>query len=150
MSFNKILGVGVALSVLLSANSASAGALEDRVKDTYTNPPITVENPDDPIITPLELQIIKPDTYSSYNAYERSFTLVPENGEDANLWIHNTSTDTIYAKVTVGSLSPLVVPIEKGKQNTIRIGVVGTTAVKVYIYSSTGHKIDMSISARQF
>lgn len=150
MSFERILGVGVALSVLLSANSVTAGALEDRIKDTYTNPSITAESLDDPMITPMELQIIKPDTYSSYNAYERSFTLNPENGEDANLWIHNTSTDTIYAKVTVGSLSPFVVPFEKGKQTTIRIGVIGATSVKVYIYSSTGHKMDMSISARQF
>ncbi|WDQ34976.1 hypothetical protein PTQ21_12340 [Paenibacillus marchantiae] len=150
MSFNKILGVGVALSVLLSANSASAGALEDRVKDTYTNPPITVENPDDPIITPFELQIIKPDTYSSYNAYERTFTLNPDNGEDANIWIQNNSTDTIYAKLTVGNLSPIDISIEKGTQKTTRLAVIGTTKVKLYIYSSTGHKIDMSISARQF
>ncbi|WP_419890211.1 hypothetical protein [Paenibacillus xylanexedens] len=150
MSFNKILGVGVALSVLLSASSASAGALEDRVKDTYTNPPITVENPDDPIITPFELQIIKPDTYSSYNAYERTFTLNPDNGDDANIWIQNNSTDTIYAKLTVGNLSPIDIPIEKGTQKTTRIGVIGTTKVKLYIYSSTGHKIEMSISARQF
>ncbi|MCG7377395.1 hypothetical protein MH215_10345 [Paenibacillus sp. ACRSA] len=150
MSLNKILGAGIALSVLLSANPASANPLEDRIKDTYTNPPITVENPDDPIITPLDLQIIRPDSYSSYNAYERYFTLTPENGEDANLWIQNTSTDTIYAKVTVGSLSPLDVPIAKGKQSNIRLGVIGTTSVKVYVYSSTGHKVEMNISARQF
>ncbi|WP_307217011.1 hypothetical protein [Paenibacillus tundrae] len=145
-----MLAVGVALAVILSANSVTADPLEDRVEETYTNPSITVESLDDPEINSMELQIIKPDTYSSFNAYERSFTLNPENGEDADLWIHNTSSDTIYAKVTVGSLSPLVVPFEKGKQNIIRIGVIGTTSVKVYTYSSTGHKIDMSISARQF
>ncbi|MDQ0171572.1 hypothetical protein J2T19_003034 [Paenibacillus tundrae] len=150
MLFNRMLAVGVALAVILSANSVTADPLEDRVEETYTNPSITVESLDDPEINSMELQIIKPDTYSSFNAYERSFTLNPENGEDADLWIHNTSSDTIYAKVTVGSLSPLVVPFEKGKQNIIRIGVIGTTSVKVYTYSSTGHKIDMSISARQF
>ncbi|MEY8745450.1 hypothetical protein [Paenibacillus tundrae] len=150
MLFNRMLAVGVALAVILSANSVTADPLEDRVEETYTNPSITVESLDDPMINSMELHIIEPDTFSGYSAYERSFTFNPENGEDADLWIHNTSSDTIYAKVTVGSLSPLVVPFEKGKQNIIRIGVIGTTNVKVYTYSSTGHKIDMSISARQF
>ncbi|KQY94744.1 hypothetical protein ASD24_04145 [Paenibacillus sp. Root52] len=150
MLFNKMIGVGVALAVILSTNSVTPGALDDRVKETYTNPPTSLENLDDSVITPMELHIIEPDTFSGYSAYERSFTFNPENGEDADLWIHNTSSDTIYAKVTVGSLSPLVVPFEKGKQNIIRIGVIGTTSVKVNTYSSTGHKIDMSISARQF
>lgn len=138
MSFNIILGAGLALSILLSAHPASA------------NPPITVEKPDDSIITPMDIQLIRPDRYSSYNAYERSFALNPDNGEDTNLWIHNTSTNTMYTKVTVGDLSPIDIPIEKGTQTKIRIGVIGTTKVKVYVYSSIGHKIDMNISARQF
>ncbi|MEC0129304.1 hypothetical protein [Paenibacillus pabuli] len=150
MSFIKSLGFGVALSLLLSANSVSAGELEDRVKDTYNLPLIFVENPADPTITPFDVQLIRPDSYSSYNAYENSFALEPDNGETANLWIQNTSTDTIYAKVTVGSLSPLDVPINKGTQKTLTLAAGVKTNVKVYIYSSTGHKIDINISARQF
>lgn len=117
MAFNKILGVGVALSVLLTANSASAGALEERVKDTYTNPPITVENSDDPIITPFDVQLIRPENYSSYNAYEKSFSMDPGNGSDGNLWIKNTSSDDLWVKVFVnGSNDPLEVSVKKGAQ----------------------------------
>ncbi|MFX3647269.1 MAG: hypothetical protein ACE3K2_20210 [Paenibacillus sp.] len=150
MIFNVILGAGLALSILLSANSASVVELEDRVKNAYINPPITVENINDPIVTPLDIQLIEPFNYSSYNAYEKSFTLNSENGETSNLWINNTSTDTIYVKITVGNLSPIDIPIKKGTHKTTRIGVIGTTKVKLYIYSSTGHKMDMSISARKF
>ncbi|MEK3705019.1 hypothetical protein MKY87_13070 [Paenibacillus sp. FSL R7-0198] len=150
MNFNVILGAGLALSILLSAHPASTDELEDRVKDAFTNPPITVENTEDPIINPMDVQLIRPFNYSSYNAYENSFTLDPDNGEDADVWIQNNSTDTIYAKLTVGNLSPIDIPIKKGTQKTTRIGVIGTTNVKVYIYSSTGHKMDMNISARQF
>lgn len=150
MSFNKILGVGVALSVLLSASSASAGALEDRVKDTYTNPPITVENPDDPIITPMDVQLIISTNYSSYAGYEKSFTMDPKNGEDGNLWIRNTSTDTLYIKISTNGNSPLEVPIDKGTQKTIQLAVGVSTSFKVEVVSKTGHKVDMSISARQF
>lgn len=150
MLFNIILGAGVALSILLSAHPASAVDLEDRVQDALTSSPITMENTEDSIINPMDVQLIRPFNYSSYNAYEKSFTLVPDNGEDADVWIQNNSTDTIYAKITVGNLSPIDIPIKKGTQKTTRIGVIGTTNVKVYIYSSTGHKMDMNISARQF
>ncbi|WP_340399647.1 hypothetical protein [Paenibacillus sp. FSL H8-0079] len=150
MLFNIILGAGVALSILLSAYPASAVDLEDKVQDALTTSPITMENTEDSNITPMDVQLIRPFNYSSYNAYEKSFTLVPDNGEDANVWIQNNSTDTIYAKITVGNLSPTDIPIEKETQKTTRIGVIGTTNVKVYIYSSTGHKMDMNISARQF
>ncbi|WP_017691914.1 hypothetical protein [Paenibacillus sp. PAMC 26794] len=150
MLFNIILGAGVALSILLSAHPASAVDLEDRVQDALTTSPITMENTEDSIINPMDVQLIRPFNYSSYNAYEKSFTLVPDNGEDADVWIQNNSTDTIYAKITVGNLSPIDIPIKKGTQKTTRIGVIGTTNVKVYIYSSTGHKMDMNISARQF
>ncbi|WP_339788444.1 hypothetical protein NSQ38_07945 [Paenibacillus sp. FSL R7-0313] len=146
MLFNIILGTGVALSILLSAHPASTVELEDRVKDAFTPPPITV----DPIVTPMDIQLIRPFNYSSYNAYEKSFTLDPDNGEDADVWIQNNSRDTIYAKLTVGNLSPIDIPIKKGTQKTTKIGVIGTTNVKVYIYSSTSHKMDMNISARQF
>ncbi|GAS84573.1 hypothetical protein [Paenibacillus amylolyticus] len=150
MIFNVNLGAGLALSILLSAHPASAIELEDRVQDALTTSPITVENTEDPIVTPMDIQLIRPFNYSSYNAYEKSFTLDPDNGETSNLWINNTSTDTVYAKITVGSLSPIDIPIKRGTQKTTRIGVIGTTNVKVYIYSSTGHKMDMNISARQF
>ncbi|WP_339257702.1 hypothetical protein MKZ12_27245 [Paenibacillus sp. FSL R5-0713] len=150
MSLNIILGAGLVFSLLLSSHQASAVRLEDRVKDAFTNPPITVENSNDPIVTPLDIQLIRPFNYSSYNAYEKSFTLDSDNGETSNLWINNTSTDTIYVKITVGNLSPIDISIKKGTQKTTRIGVIGTTNVKVYIYSSTGHKMDMNISARQF
>ncbi|WP_342552582.1 hypothetical protein [Paenibacillus sp. FSL R7-0652] len=151
MAFNKILGVGVALSVLLTANSASAGALEERVKDTYTNPPITVENSDDPIITPFDVQLIRPENYSSYNAYEKSFSMDPGNGSDGNLWIKNTSSDDLWVKVFVnGGNDPLEVSVKKGAQKTISFYVGVTTSYKIYVYSKTGHKIEMSISARQF
>ncbi|APO42672.1 hypothetical protein BS614_00320 [Paenibacillus xylanexedens] len=150
MLFNIILGAGVALSILLSVHPASAVDLEDRVQDALTTSPITMENTEDSIINPMDVQLIRPFNYSSYNAYEKSFTLVPDNGEDADVWIQNNSTDTIYAKLTVGNLSPIDIPIKKGTQKTTRIGVIGTTNVKVYIYSSTGHKMDMNISARQF
>ncbi|MEK4372038.1 hypothetical protein MHB71_27895 [Paenibacillus sp. FSL H7-0940] len=150
MLFNIILGAGVALSILLSAHPASAVDLEDRVQDALTTSPITMENTEDSIINPMDVQLIRPFNYSSYNAYEKSFTLVPDNGEDADVWIQNNSTDTIYAKLTVGNLSSIDIPIKKGTQKTTRIGVIGTTNVKVYIYSSTGHKMDMNISARQF
>ncbi|MEK4363551.1 hypothetical protein MKX68_13880 [Paenibacillus sp. FSL M8-0212] len=146
MLFNIILGTGVALSILLSAHPASTVELEYRVKDAFTPPPITV----DPIVNPMDVQLIRPFNYSSYNAYEKSFTLDPDNGEDADVWIQNNSTDTIYAKLTVGNLSPIDIPIKKGTQKTTRIGVIGTTNVKVYIYSSAGHKMHMNISARQF
>lgn len=114
MNFNVILGAGLALSILLSAHPASTDELEDRVKDAFTNPPITVENTEDPIINPMDVQLIRPFNYSSYNAYENSFTLDPDNGEDADVWIQNNSTDTIYAKLTVGNLSPIDIPIKKG------------------------------------
>ncbi|NMI03971.1 hypothetical protein HF638_08275 [Paenibacillus sp. SZ31] len=146
MIFNVILGAGLALSILLSAHPSSAIELEDRVQDALTTSPITM----DPIVTPMDIQLIRPFNYSSYNAYEKSFTLDPDNGETSNLWINNTSTDTVYAKITVGSLSPIDIPIKRGTQKTTRIGVIGTTNVKVYIYSSTGHKMDVNISARQF
>lgn len=146
MSFNIILSVCVALSVLLSATPINAGELID----DYTNPPIFVENPSDPIIAPKDVQLIISGTYSSYNAYEKSFTLDPSNGEDANLWIENTSTDTLYARITMGSNSPLVVSIDKDSQKTIKMGATKTTDVKVYVYSKTGHKMDITISARQF
>lgn len=107
MLFNIILGAGVALSILLSAYPASAVDLEDKVQDALTTSPITMENTEDSNITPMDVQLIRPFNYSSYNAYEKSFTLVPDNGEDANVWIQNNSTDTIYAKITVGNLSPL-------------------------------------------
>lgn len=150
MLFNVILGAGLALSILLSAHPVSAVGLEDRAKDAFTNPPITVENPDDPIITPMDLQLILLTNHSSYAAYEKSFTLDPANGESANLWIKNTSTDTLYAKITIGTLSPLEVPISKGTQKTITLAAGVKQNVHVYIYSSTGHKVDMTVSARQF
>lgn len=109
MSFNIILSVCVALSVLLSASPINAGELID----DYTNSPILVGNPSDPIIAPKDVQLIISGPYSSYNAYEKSFTLDPSNGEDANLWIKNTSTDTLYARITMGSNSPLEVSIDK-------------------------------------
>ncbi|WP_143786454.1 MULTISPECIES: hypothetical protein [Paenibacillus] len=148
--FNIILGASVALSILLSAHPASAVDVEDRVQDALTTSPITMENTEDSIINPMDVQLIRPFNYSSYNAYEKSFTLVPDNGEDADVWIQNNSTDTIYAKITVGNLSPIDIPIKKGTQKTTRIGVIGTTNVKVYIYSSTDHKMDMIIRAQQF
>ncbi|PRA03439.1 MULTISPECIES: hypothetical protein [Paenibacillus] len=150
MLFNIILGASVALSILLSAHPASAVDVEDRVQDALTTSPITMENTEDSIINPMDVQLIRPFNYSSYNAYEKSFTLVPDNGEDADVWIQNNSTDTIYAKITVGNLSPIDIPIKKGTQKTTRIGVIGTTNVKVYIYSSTDHKMDMIIRAQQF
>ncbi|MCF7757046.1 hypothetical protein KQ941_21630 [Paenibacillus xylanexedens] len=150
MSLNIILGAGLAFSILLSAHPVSAIELEDRVQGALTTSPITVENSNDPIVAPLDVQLIRPFNYSSYNAYEKSFTLDPDNGEDADVWIQNNSTDTIYVKLTVGNLSPIDIPIKKGTQKTTRIGVIDTTNVKVYIYSSTGHKMDMNISARQF
>ncbi|OMF12972.1 hypothetical protein BK131_17190 [Paenibacillus amylolyticus] len=78
MIFNVILGAGLALSILLSAHPASATELEDRVQDALTTSPITVENTEDPIVTPMEIQLIRPFNYSSYNAYEKSFTLDPD------------------------------------------------------------------------
>lgn len=146
MFFNIILSVSVALSVLVPATPINAGELIDH----YTNRFITVENSGDPIIAPKDVQLIISGTYSSYNAYEKSFTLDPSNGEDTNLWIKNTSTDTLYAKITMGNHSPLEIPIHKSTQKTIKMGATKTTDVKVYVYSKTGHKMDITISARQF
>jgi hypothetical protein len=148
--YSKLIGVGITLFVLLSSHITSSSTLEDKITDIYANPSTTVENPDDPMITPMGVQFIRPFDYKSYNAYEKSFTMDPENGEMANLWIKNTSKNTIYAQVTAGSLSSLDVPIVKGTQKTIIIGGSAKKNVKVYVYSSTGHKIEMSISARQF
>ncbi|MEN1985353.1 hypothetical protein [Paenibacillus hubeiensis] len=146
MFFNIILSVSVALSVLAPDTSINAGELIY----SYTNRFITVANPSDSIIAPKDVQLIISGTYSSYNAYEKSFTLDPNNGEDANLWIKNTSTDTLYARITMGSNSPLEVSIDKDSQKTIKMGATKTTDVKVYVYSKTGHKMDITISARQF
>lgn len=46
--------------------------------------------------------------------------------------------------------SPLEVPIDKGAQKTIQLVAGVTTSFKVEVVSKTGHKIDMTISARQY
>lgn len=147
MSFSKILSIGIALSLLLSATPSNDGEFNDN----YTNSPITVQNSDNQVITPFDVQLIRPDNYISYNAYEKSFVMDPGNGSNAALWIKNTSADDLGIKVFVnGSNDPLEVSIEKDTQKTISIYVGVTTTYKVYVYSRTGHKIEMSVSARQF
>ncbi|MBY0119714.1 hypothetical protein NST33_11870 [Paenibacillus sp. FSL L8-0435] len=123
MSLHMFLGIGLALSLLSPTNSVNA---------------------------PSSVQLIHSTNHSSYASYEKTFTMDPDNGEDAHLWIENTSKSNLYMKISVGNNTSLEVPIDKGTQKKVNLAVGVTTDFKVYVFSSTGHKVDITISARQF
>lgn len=155
----KILGLGVVAAVLLASTPISY-ADSITVKDPAQASSISVSNDisvsneakaqDDPIITPMDVQLISPFHYSSVNAYENTFYMDPNNGLTANLWVQNTSSGTIYMKIYTDGVYQLEVSYAPGEQKTTQFyGTVGHNH-KIYVYNSTGIVNNFNISARQF
>ncbi len=155
----KILGLGVVAAMLLASTPISY-ADSITVKDPTQDSSISVSNDisvskeakaqDDPIITPMDVQLIHPYHYSGVGAYINEFYMAPDNGLSANLWLQNTGTSTIYMKIYTDGVYQLEVPFDPGEQKTTQFyGTVGHNH-KIYVYNNTGVVNDFNISARQF
>lgn len=148
----KILGIAMATAMLLTfaPNSYADSSI---VRTSLQPLSVSTNNvivPEDPIITPFDVSLILPTYYSGTAAYEKQFYMDPNNGTDANIWMHNTGTTTVYMKVYVDNKLSMEVPFAAGQQKTIQLyGTVGHDYY-IYVYNTAGAENKISISARQF
>lgn len=143
----KFLGLGLSALLLLAANPVSA---QSNNVGTSNIQVVESDDTDGPIITPFEAQLIPPISYTGIAAYEKSFTMDPGNGKDANVWLYNKSSAPIYMKIYKNGVEQTEVTYESGQQKTVSIYSAVRNDYKIYIFSKTGHKLDIDLSARQF
>lgn len=115
-------------------------------------------NGDDPIIVPYDATLIPSDKHTGTGAYKKSFTLSLENGDNLNIWVQNNkSSGTVYFQVkrldgsnqnfgaeAVGASSQLT----RSFTMTGGGGMQGTW--EVYVYTTDGHNMDITVAARQY
>lgn len=149
----KILGLGIVTAMLLSSapiSYANPVTVKTPSHSSSISTSNVFENPEDPIITPFDVTLFRPFPYSSINAYENTFYIDPKNGVEANIWLQNTGTSTIYMKIYTDNNLDLEIPFAVGQQKTINLyGTVGHS-YKIYVYNSVGAVNKFNISARQF
>ncbi|GAA5416516.1 hypothetical protein Pryu01_01551 [Paraliobacillus ryukyuensis] len=96
-------------------------------------------------------------SHTGYDAFSRSFTLQPEDGEDLNIWVKNNHrSKTVYFRVErtdngqdfgdrkLGPGDQLTRTFDMKNGN----GLQGTW--RVYVYTKDGHNMDIDVSARQY
>ncbi|MCP1186491.1 hypothetical protein [Paenibacillus sp. 1781tsa1] len=123
--------------------------IEARVSSSISTSNV-FETPEDPIITPFDVTLIRPFPYDSVNAYENTFYIDPRNGLEANIWLQNTGTSTIYMKIYVDNNLDMEIPFAVGQQKTINLYGTVAHSYKIYVYNSVGAVNKFNISARQF
>ncbi|MWC27581.1 hypothetical protein [Paenibacillus sp. MMS18-CY102] len=109
-----------------------------------------------PTIVPFDVQLINGVGHTGCSAYEKSFTLSPDNGDNLNVWVKNNhSTKTVYFKVerTDNNQDFRAVAVGSGDQLTRTFFMTGGGGMqgtyKVYVYTTDGHNMDITVSARQ-
>lgn len=132
----KLLGIGLISAILLAESPVSSA--ESKAIDQ-------------PIITPLDVQLISPFRYNSTNAYEKSFTLTPgDNGVNADIKLKNFSTTPVYMKIYKNNVLQLEVTFNSGTQKTVSIYQTVSSDYRIYVYNRVGAVNHFDISARQF
>ena len=93
-------------------------------------------------------------TYHTGGAYQNEFTLKSSDGVHLNIWMQNNSSVPVQFQVKRNGSLFTDQAISGGAQKTISFqdlletGLTGT--YKVYIYSTTGNPLDITIKTRQF
>ncbi|MFB5759977.1 hypothetical protein [Paenibacillus medicaginis] len=157
----KVMTFGLAASLLLSLSPAAfaQGSLpaNQAVDSLSANETVKtdagymriVESQGD-VYFPMDVQLINPVRHTGSSSYERSFTMDPANGEDANVNVKNSGTSTVYLEVTDSSGSTIEASIAAGKQKTVSIYTTKRNSYKVYVYTTDGSRMDINVSARQY
>lgn len=104
--------------------------------------------------TPFTVQYIDLDKYQSVNAYENTFTTMPEQGSKLTVKVHNkNSTGHVMLKVYRGTEEFGYAGVKAGTEGTRTFamhhgrGVTGDR--KVYITSRDGQIMNLQIQAGQ-
>lgn len=144
---------GIATSLLLSLSSAAFAQDSISANQTdigYVKVIENTENQDGHVITPFDVQLINPIHHIGKGALEKTFTMDPRNGQDANVFIKNNGSSTVYIKFGIDGKDPLELSLEPGKQKNIQVYTQKTNSYKLYIYNKDGSSMDLQVSARQF
>jgi|GEM_PF-2484303 hypothetical protein len=129
--------------------AAAAKAVESNIKQTVTT--WTGE-----LIVPFDAQMIPAVTHTGTGAYYNKFTTAPANGWNLNIYVKNNGTGTVKFNVKRNGVDLETVDVAAGTGKTrtfteyaeLAGGLSGDW--EVYVYTTTGAKMDLSISARQY
>ncbi|TQR98549.1 hypothetical protein FKV70_10160 [Paenibacillus ottowii] len=144
---------GIATSLLLSLSSAAFAQdsiSSNRTDIGYVKVIENTENQDGHVIIPFDVQLINPIHHTGKGALEKTFTMDPRNGQDANVFIKNNGSSTVYIEFGIDGKDPLELSLEPGKQKNIQVYTKKTNSYKLYIYNKDGSSMDLQVSARQF
>ncbi|MEK3965004.1 hypothetical protein NSQ91_17625 [Paenibacillus sp. FSL R7-0048] len=87
-------------------------------------------------------------------AFNDSFTCTASDGVNLNIWMKNKSSNPVQFQIKLNGSVFTDVKIAAGEQKTISfkdmLGGGITDTFGVYIYSTTGHALNVDVSARQF
>ncbi|ADO56909.1 hypothetical protein [Paenibacillus polymyxa] len=150
----RLMSFGIAASLLLSLSPAAFA--QDSISANQTDNSFikvveNTENQDGHVITPFDVQLINPIHHTGKGAFEKTFTMIPENGEDANVFVKNNGSSTVYVEIKkLGSSTSIDTSVSPGSQKTLQIYSQSKNSYSVYIYTQDGSQMDLNISARQF
>ncbi|MNW41029.1 hypothetical protein D3C74_181550 [compost metagenome] len=147
------MSFGIATSLLLLLSPAAFAQDSISANQTDNNFIKVVENTESPgghVITPFDVQLIEPIHHTGKGAFEKTFTMDPRNGQDANVFIKNNGSSTVYIELGIDGRDPLESSLEPGKQKNIQVYTQNTNSYKLYIYNKDGSSMDLQVSARQF
>ncbi|QOT11912.1 hypothetical protein JNUCC32_07765 [Paenibacillus sp. JNUCC32] len=144
----KWLGVGFAMFLALTLFPQSAGEL------VHYQAPYIEEVDGADSNTPFKVQYIDLDKYQGVNAYENTFTTMPEQGSKLTVKVHNkNSTSHVMLKVYRGTEEFGYADVKARTEGTRTFamhdgrGVTGDW--KVYITSRDGQIMNLQIRAGQ-
>lgn len=149
----RIISFGIATSLLLSLSPAAFAQdsiSANQTENGYIKVTEKTENQGGHVITPFDIQLINPIHHTGKGAFEKSFTMDPKNGTDANVFIKNNGSATVYIDFGEEGRDPIETILQPGKQKTIQVYSKYNTSYKLYIYNQDGSDMDLQVSARQF
>ncbi|MCP3746616.1 hypothetical protein NLX82_19565 [Paenibacillus sp. A3M_27_13] len=144
-----VFGVVASLLLLLSPAAFSQDSISANQTDSIKM--IETKTPqNDNVITPFDFQLINPIHHTGKGAFENTFSMDPENGKDANVYVKNNGSATIYIEFGKDGKDPIESSLKPGKQKNIQVYTKKTNSYKLYIYNMDGSSMDLQVSARQF
>ncbi|AIQ48561.1 hypothetical protein R70723_23585 [Paenibacillus sp. FSL R7-0273] len=176
----KLVGLGLAASLLFAPTAGFAdtslpqnsltpevSAVTEAVPaNVYTFKNNILEGPGTKILVGEDIEFDEPEISLFSEAYKivpvrhiggafnDSFTCTPSDGVHLNIWTLNNSNYPVQFQVKINGQIITDQTVEAGGQKTIRsedmLGVGLNASYSVYIYSTTGHQLDVNVSARQF
>lgn len=104
---------------------------------------------------PSDVILINGVHISGGSGYTGTFTTVPENGKNMEVWVKNNSTSSVYLEISRNGVELLSdYELRPGKQQTVSYQELAADGLsgdwKIYTYNRTGAKYDLNVNARQF